>query len=177
MEFQLGAQEAFETVNSDWVNMDCNIDENTNLMRSYSIKVGDGVSGKYNLMGKITKEGTLNTGTMKRHDIEDGIEDGLYEGNSVDNQEVQAHHAIRLEHLLNPIKTNDGASDRDEVNLAIYSDVLDQTFACGTYSISSGNLVDFRGLVVPCKEHVAISIHEDDTTTDEVDTIIIPCSA
>lgn len=77
---------------------------------------------------------------------------------------------------MNPFHLNDKAYEYDEMNIAIYSDVYDQMFNCGEYKILGGDVIDFGGLVVPCRETVAISIKDSDFSYDDGQTMLISCS-
>ena len=132
---------------------------------------GDGV-GQYKLFGKMTTNGHMNQASHKVHEIDSE------KSNKIDNDEIkESKNAIKLEYLLNPFHLNDEATEYDEMNIAIYSDVYDQMFTCGEYRVLGGDVIDFGGLVVPCNEMVAISIKDSDFSYDDGQTMLISCSA
>ena len=114
----------------------------------------------------------MNQASHKVHEIDSE------KSNKIDNDEIkESKNAIKLEYLLNPFHLNDEATEYDEMNIAIYSDVYDQMFTCGEYRVLGGDVIDFGGLVVPCNEMVAISIKDSDFSYDDGQTMLISCSA
>ena len=63
----------------------------------------------------------------------------------------------------------------DELSISIYSDVVGEMFKCGEYSFSSGDIVDFKDLVVPCNEVVTVTLTEHDSLFNDGHTVLIPC--
>lgn len=49
-------------------------------------------------------------------------------------------------------------------------------FKCGEFEMHGGDAIDFGGLVVPCREMIAISIQETDSSYDDGRTMIVPCA-
>lgn len=52
--------------------------------------------------------------------------------------------------------------NHDQINVGIYTDVYEHMFKCGTYNISNGEAIDFRGLKIPCQDRVCFVIQEED---------------
>ena len=49
-------------------------------------------------------------------------------------------------------------------------------FKCGKFEMHGGDAIDFGGLVVPCREMIAISLEETDFSNDDGKTMMIPCA-
>lgn len=113
-------------------------------------------AGDYKVFGKMTEKGEINQATHAAHQIASD------HSNEIKAAEARGSRAIKLEYLLNPFHLNDAADGYDEMNIAVYSDVYEQMFRCGEFSILGGDVIDFGGLVVPCDEFVAVSIKESD---------------
>lgn len=65
--------------------------------------------------------------------------------------------------MINPFSTND-LQGGDEISISVYSDVVGEMFKCGTYYFETGDMVDFKDLVVPCDEFITVTISELDGT-------------
>jgi hypothetical protein len=81
---------------------------------------------------------------------------------------------VILKTLINPFSTND-LQGGDEISLSVYSDVVGEMFKCGTYYFETGDMVDFKNLVVPCEEFITVTISELDGTQNDGHTVLIPC--
>lgn len=117
----------------------------------------------------MISSGQINQGKVEVHHPD------YIESNEPKKIEI-AGKALKLNHLINPFHRNDVNYDEDEINVAIYSDVYDQMFKCGRFEIHGGDAIDFGGLVVPCREMIAISLEEVDISMDDGKTMIIPCA-
>jgi hypothetical protein len=50
-------------------------------------------------------------------------------------------------------------------------------FKCGKFELHGGDAIDFGGLVIPCREVIAVSLLEiDDLNPNEGNTMLIPCA-
>ena len=76
--------------------------------------------------------------------------------------------------MINAFNVND-ITQTDELSISVYSDVVGQMFKCGEYSFSSGDIVDFKDLVVPCNEVVIVTLAEHDSLFNDGHTVLIPC--
>jgi hypothetical protein len=77
--------------------------------------------------------------------------------------------------LVNPFQVND-QNGLDEIFISVLSDTIGQMFRCGPYDIKDGGMVDFKDLVVPCNDMVALTITESDSFQNDGHTILIPCT-
>lgn len=79
--------------------------------------------------------------------------------------------------MVNTFHRNDYQYNEDEISLAIYSDVYDQMFKCGKFEMHGGDAIDFGGLVIPCREVIAVSLLEyDELDSNSGNTMLIPCA-
>lgn len=76
--------------------------------------------------------------------------------------------------MINAFNTND-LNQADELSVSVYSDVLGSMFKCGEYTFQSGDIVDFKDLVVPCNEIVTVTLTEHDSLFNDGHTVLIPC--
>jgi hypothetical protein len=83
---------------------------------------------------------------------------------------------MKFKTLINVFNTND-KNGVDELSLSIYSDVVGEMFKCGEFRFSSGDIVDFKDLAIPCREMVTVTLTEHDSLFNDGHTVLIPCRA
>jgi hypothetical protein len=82
--------------------------------------------------------------------------------------------AMIFKTMINAFNTND-MNGVDELSVSIYSDVVGDMFKCGEFIFKSGDVVDFKDLVVPCNEIVTVTLTEHDSLFNDGHTVLIPC--
>jgi hypothetical protein len=63
----------------------------------------------------------------------------------------------------------------DELKISIYSDVIEGMFSCETYTVKERSMIDFKGLEVPCKDVVTITLTEKDWLFNDGHTLMVSC--
>ena len=61
---------------------------------------------------------------------------------------------------LNDVLTTSSEPLTDELGFYVYSDVLDQMFACQTYKFNQGSVINFYNLEIPCKDYLIVILVE-----------------
>jgi len=64
----------------------------------------------------------------------------------------------------------------DELGFYIYSDVLGQMFACQTYKVVQGGIVNFNNLEIPCKDYLILILVEKDYIANDGYALLLPCA-
>jgi len=61
------------------------------------------------------------------------------------------------------------------MELFIYSDILDQMFKCGAFSLTQGGLINFYGLEIPCQNYIILNLVDTNAGTHDGTIIRYPC--
>lgn len=83
--------------------------------------------------------------------------------------------AIKLRTLINPFGMINDMNGEDELKISIYSDVIEGMFSCETYTVKERSMIDFKGLEVPCKDVVTITLTEKDWLFNDGHTLMVSC--
>ncbi len=116
----------------------------------------------------------VNTGKQSAA-LCDGVVYNTGNAKNVSQQYFSFSKTIALKTLVNKQGVNDGITKEDDLMIYIYSDVLQNMFLCGEFSVKDSGIIDFNDLKIPCKEYVIISTIEIDTLNNEGNGVRIPC--
>ena len=159
----------FSTEESSSIRFDCS---RRGLGESV-IKFGDDPNkGQYKVVYVIDK---LPQGTKmyQKHEVFSPHDIELNKLNSIALAK-KGQKAMIFKTMINAFNTND-LNLVDELSVSIYSDVVGDMFKCGEFKFQSGDIVDFKDLVVPCNEIVTVTLTEHDELFNDGHTVLIPC--
>lgn len=87
----------------------------------------------------------------------------------------QSTKAISLKTMINPFGSINDINGEDELIISIYSDALEGMFKCEKFRMRKTALIDFKGLEVPCREVVTITLTEKDWLFNDGHTVMVSC--
>lgn len=156
---------------TDWKKVDCSFPTINTTTTSFMKEDGTPFVGKYDFAYDIVTD--VSNGNQCTAQTFNPNSQVL--GVSPKAKAPKFNKTVGLRTIVNKAGINDRISNSDDINVYIYSDVLNQMFKCGEFSVKTAGIIDFNDLQVPCSNYIIVTLLESDYLKNDGLTVRIPC--